>query len=160
MSINVPYITSRSSLRSCQHSAVSLYEKSPNARTTCGSIARMCSIVSWASLVHPKSPTVAKLKFVLFSDAPFGLPKGGFIDCNENMIDMENVDINTIIISTCVFRICLFSLSLILIGSSCIDRLDSTATVRNLLNYKWPSQIIYIGKDMPLVKFECDSAML
>jgi hypothetical protein len=53
-----------------------LNEKSPNARTTCGSIARMCSIVSSASLVHPKSPTVAKLKFVLFSDAPSDYQRG------------------------------------------------------------------------------------
>jgi hypothetical protein len=33
------------------------------------------------------------------------ITKRGFIDCNENMIGMENADINTIIISMCVSRI-------------------------------------------------------
>jgi hypothetical protein len=54
-----------------------LYEKSPNARTTCGSIARSWSIVSSATLDARRTPTAAKLKVMLFSDAPLGLPKGG-----------------------------------------------------------------------------------
>ena len=74
--IAILFLFSIGAVRSCQHSAVSLYEKSANARTTCGSIARSWSIVSSATLDARNTPTAAKLKVVLFSDAPFGLPKG------------------------------------------------------------------------------------
>jgi hypothetical protein len=75
--IAILFLFSIGAVRSCQHySAVSLYEKSTSARTTCGSIARSWSIVSSATLDARKTPTAAKLKVVLFSDAPFGLPKG------------------------------------------------------------------------------------
>lgn len=77
--IAILFLFSIGAVRSCQHSAVSLYEKSPNARTTCGSIARSWSIVSSATLDTRKTPAAANLKVVLFSDAPFGLPKGDFL---------------------------------------------------------------------------------
>jgi hypothetical protein len=75
--IAILFLFSIGAVRSCQHySAVSLYEKSPNARTTYGSIARSWSIVSSATLDARKTPTAANRKVVLFSDAAFGLPKG------------------------------------------------------------------------------------